>query len=342
VPDVLPDVHGGAGAMSSRAAWLDWRRQGITATDVARAWTGKYGGAFGVVLEKRGEGAQEETAQMRRGRELETTVAAMVQLATGRFVAGEQTLAEHPEQPLWRATLDGFLLADQADDLAAAEAVFELKTTGVDVRPPWDYYRAQVAWQMLVSGFDLALIAVAWVDDPTMEIASARFVWQPRDDWLIAGLIQCADEIAQHLVAGTTPEPDGSDAATALVKAHTWTAEPEPEAIDLSEIADMVTMRQALKEQISEAEAELGRCDNVIRLAMDTAKRGTAGEWDVTYSAPRRKFNHEAALAAHPDYVAPTFDRERFVAEFGKGADDAFNEPIGSRVITIRRAKGTA
>ena len=57
----------------------------------------------------------------------------------------------------------GRVQRDQA--LSDAIGLVEFKTHGVDVRPAWDYYEAQVQWQLYVTGFDLAVLAVATVDD---------------------------------------------------------------------------------------------------------------------------------------------------------------------------------
>jgi predicted phage-related endonuclease len=322
------------------SAWLDWRREGITATDVARAVTGRYGGAYAVVLEKRG-GDQDETDRMRRGRELEATVAAMAQLATGRFVAGEQTMAQadHIDRPEWRATLDGFLLERPGDALVDAYAILELKTVGTDVRPAWDYYRAQVQWQLLVTGFDRALLAVAWVADDTLEITRNHFEWVSVDPAIEALLIDVAVELGVHLNEGTLPDPDGSDRATELVRAHTYTTVPDAETVDLTGIAETVERRQELKPIVDEGLEELRRLDNIIREAVGQAKWGTTGTWDVTYSAPRRVFDPDAALEAHPDYATTGFDRARFEADHGPKALDEYRASTGARTITIRRAK---
>ena len=47
--------------------WLDWRKGGITATDVADAAQGTYGGAYGVVARKLGLITVEQNNAMRRG-----------------------------------------------------------------------------------------------------------------------------------------------------------------------------------------------------------------------------------------------------------------------------------
>ena len=95
--------------------WLAWRKGGITATEVADAWCGTYGGAYTVVARKLGRIAPpQQTAAMDRGHRWQETVADAVHALTGQYVVGEETWCEHVDNARHRATVDGFL-APMAD-----------------------------------------------------------------------------------------------------------------------------------------------------------------------------------------------------------------------------------
>lgn len=326
--------------MSDRADWLAWRAQGITATDVARAWTGRYGGAYCVVAEKLGlvEGPA-ETDRMRRGSDLEPVLSGMVQLATGWTVVGEQTWCEHPEHPERRATVDGFVVEDPAADLADAVAIIEEKTVGTDVRPAWDYYRAQIQWQLHVTGFDRAILAIATVDDDTARIV--RFTWTlvEADELAQLALVASADELGRHLADGTTPAPDGSPYATDAVRAATFTETPSADTVDLSDLEPLLDRRQELVPLVKAAHDELGEIDNRLRDRIGVAGHGRSDRFTVTVSKPRAVFNAERALAAHPEYATAAFDRAAAEAALGKKALDAYREPKGARVLTVKPHK---
>ena len=324
-------------------AWHEWRAGGWGASDMAAAWTGRYGGAYRVVAEKAGFDRtytyDDNTAdRMQRGKDLEPTLAAMVQLATGWFVAGEQTWCEHPDYPRHRATVDGFVVPNTAMDIRDAVGPVEFKTHGVEVRPAWDYYAAQVQWQLHVTGFATAVLAVAAVDDTTGQLVGFRLSIVEADPLTQAGLVALADILDEHLEAGTLPEPDGDDATTAAVKAVTWTATPDELAVDLTDIEDDVARYGAVKEAMAAAKTQLATIENRIRDRIGTAAHGVAGPWRVTYSKPRRVLNEDRVLEDHPEFAKTVLDRGAAGEALGKGLDD-YREPLGARTLTVRRTK---
>lgn len=320
------------------AEWLAWRAAGWTATDLARAFTGKYGGAYAVVAEKAGlVPPVEETDEMRRGKDLEPVVARMIELATGFCVVGAQTWCEHPERPELRCTLDGGYATHPDTPIFDALGPVESKTTGVDVRPPFDYYTAQVQAQLLVTGWDRGMLAVAVVDDSTMQIVDFRWRWIEADVLAHVSLMLVADELQRHLDAGKLPEPDGSDHATEVVKIVTHVAVPDADVVDLSEIAELVERRHRLKESMDVGKKELARLNNVIRDRVGQHSHGTAGGIEVVVARPRKELDEEAVLAEHPHLAKTVLDRDAAEAELGKKGLDAFKRPSGARTLTTKQ-----
>jgi predicted phage-related endonuclease len=201
--------------------WARWRAQGVGASDVAAIATQKYGGRYAVVAGKLGLGEPvEETAEMARGHAWEQRVADLVQVATGMYVVAEQAWCEHAEHPHRRATVDGFLAPLAECSIDDVIAVLEMKTHGVDVRPPWDYYQAQVQYQMLVTGIPRALLAVATIDDTDDTLVGMRLVWVDADTFHQSLLAELADEAWAHVQARTLPVPDTATALDAVKDVH--------------------------------------------------------------------------------------------------------------------------
>jgi len=323
-------------------AWHEWRAGGWGASDIAAAWSGRYGGAYRVVATKAGLiGAPDEAdtaawERMQRGKDLESTIAEMVRLATGWWVVGEQTWCEHPDEPRHRCTVDGFVTDDPEADLSGAIGPVEIKTHGTEVRPAWDYYEAQVQWQLHVTGFDRAVLAVAAVDDETGRIVGFRLSIVEADPLMQAGLVLFADQLDEHLTAGTLPDPDWSEAATAAVRAVTWVEVPAADVVDLSDIEGEVARLGEVKEALAAAKADLATIENLVRARMGQGGHGVAGEWAVTYSKPRRVLNEARVLETYPYLTKEVLDREAADEELGKALDD-FREPIGARTLTVRR-----
>jgi hypothetical protein len=324
-----------------QAAWHAWRGEGWGASDIAAAWTGKYGSAYRVVAEKSGRLQREPDPRaeerMERGKTYERVMVPMVELATNWYVVGQQDQREHEMQPRWRCTVDGYL----AESIQSAPiALVEFKTHGVDVRPAWAYYEAQVQWQMLVTGHDLAFLAVATVDDSTGRMVGFRLAEVPVDPLHQAALIALADQLEDHLAAGTLPEPDGTDLATEAVRRVTYTNAPEPIAVDLSDIESEVRRYIEVKEAMATAKTEQAHLENVLRDRIGLNARGVAGKWVVTYSKPRRVMNEERVLAAYPQLAKTVLDRPAADRALTKDELDGFREPIGARTISVRRLKG--
>ena len=178
----------------SKSDWLAARREGVTATQVAKAASGP-GGFEQAVLDYREEFVEQDNPFMKFGRDWEYPIAKQLQKDFG-IVPNEWLIASE-DNPRFLATPDGLDIYHGT--------VAEIKTTGKD----WDekripvQYRRQVQWQMFVTGADMCVFAwmlreerggvfmPAWFD--------AKTVIVDRDEEMIGDLIRVADRLLERL-----------------------------------------------------------------------------------------------------------------------------------------------
>lgn len=325
----------------TEAAWLDWRRGGITASDLARAKTGKYGGRVGVVANKLGYGQDDiDPALADRGHRWEQPIADAVLAVHGLYVHGEQTLVEHPDRPEHRATLDGLLHPEPEASIDDIDDLLEVKTRGLMAPWPWEYAYFQTQWQLHVTGMRRALIVVATIDE-LVGIVRIDFQWHDRDEHVIDDLVAEADDLWQHVQAGTLPEPtDGS--TLDVVKWANSTAAPDllADTDEIDAIAEVIADHADLKARAAAAADALKLSEGRIRTAMGIATEGTTsdGRWRVRIGQPISKFTRDSeadALELHPDCGKTVLDRDRFKAEHPDDYE-ALKRPTADRRLTIK------
>lgn len=320
-------------------AWLAWRSQGIGASDIAMAHTGKYGGAYQVAHTKITGHRVDVTPQMQRGHRWEHTIADLVHVATGYYIAGEQMQCEHPEHPHRRCTLDGLCLPTPEGGWDDVAAVLEAKSTDVNVRPPWGYYETQTQYQMHVTGIPRAVIALAVIDDTTDTLVRFEIRTIDADPFIQAELAELADELWAHVQAGTYPDPD-TPAALDVVKARHAEAA-EGDTVDLTSLADDVARFADLKAAEKAAADERKTIEARIRDAVGRNTRGEANGYRVSISKPREVMTEagaEALMLAHPEFRIRTVALDKQAAKKA-GAYAEFTEPVGARVLKITPPK---
>lgn len=321
--------------------WLEWRRGGVGASDIAKAVTGKYGGRVSVVADKLGIVTDDiDPALAERGHAWEQPIADAVLATRGLYVHGEQFWAEHPDIPHHRATIDGLLHPEPEVSIDDIDSVLESKTRGVMAPWPWDYYRTQVHWQLHVTGMSRALVAVATIDD-LIGIVRMDFEWVDRDDHVIDTLVAEADELWAHVQAGTLPEPtDGS--TLWIIKHANSTAAPDllADTDEIDAIAEVIADYDDLKARAKAAEDALKLGEGRIRTAMGMATEGMTsdGRWRVRIGEPIAKFTRDSeadALELWPAYGKTVLDRQKFKA--GRPDEyEALKRPTADRRMTIK------
>lgn len=317
-------------------AWIQWRRAGVTATDVADAFAGTYGGAYSVVAKKLGYEHVEPTAEMQRGHDWQPVIADAVHTLTGWYVVGEETWCANADDDRWRATVDGFLAPEAEVSIDDVTAVLEVKTRGVGVRPNRDRWATQMQWQMLVTGMGRALLAEATIDDAVNECRGVRLEWVEADPYLQAQLVELAETIWGHMQAGTLPDPD-TPSALESVKQVTAHADPDAETVDLTDLEADVARFADIKAAEKAVGDERKLLEARIRNTLGEATKGALDGFKVSLSKPRRILTDAAEaelLAAHPEFAVERLDKDRVKAQ-DKDLYDSFTQPVGARSLIV-------
>lgn len=287
----------------AEAEWLEWRRAGIGASDIARAATGRYGGAAAVVADKIGidTGDTIDPALADRGHRWERPIADVVHAITGLYVAGEQLWLRHRTDGRWRCTPDGLLIPTPEASMADVVAGLEVKTTGPRAGA-WDYYHAQCQWAMCVSGLPRWLLAVATIDQDydvrtgqlTETATRIEVRWVDADPAEQARLVELGQWLWDHVERGVLPEPTGPEALPA-VKAANIDADPKATA-HIDDLAALIERREVLAAQIKSDEDERRTIEAQIRHRMGEAMEAITsdGRWRVRCGAPVRKFTDQS------------------------------------------------
>lgn len=321
------------------AAWLAWRAAGVTATEVADAYAGTYGGLYGVVARKLGLQTVETNPAMQRGHRWQPMIADAVHAITRRYVVGEETQVESARNPLYRATVDGFLAWTAEATLDDVDAVLEIKTRGVRAKPDRDRWRAQIQWQLGATGLDRGLLADAVIDDDVDELVALRLEWQYHDAGFLAELEEVADEILVHVDERRLPTPDNGTALDAVKAVHA-VADPAAGTVDLDDIAADLDRLAELRAEAKQVDTERRALEAIVLDRIGPATAGTGGVWSVTVSKPRATVDKAAAaelLAARPELGRLELDLD-LVREHAADELDGIRKP-GARTLTIRPRK---
>lgn len=321
--------------MTDDPAWIAWRLAGITATDIAKAVTDSYGGAYAVYWDKHAPQPNEPNQWMQRGHRWEQRIADTVTLLTGLHVVGEQAWCQHQQRPEWRATIDGLLANQPAVTIDDTVAILEIKTRAQEVRRNWDYWMAQTQWQMLVTSHQICVIAELVIDD-TDEWPTAIHIHRVEADPDIqAQLIDVADRLTESISTSTPPAPTSPDALDISQRINN-VADPAAETVDLTDIATDVERWSSLKTAATQAEAERKTLEAAIRDRVGKATRFTVGDRTWSVAKPKRIVTDESKaeiLSLHP-YLAkpPELDTTRARKEV-PDLYAAHQQPVGARII---------
>jgi putative phage-type endonuclease len=278
-----------------RAEWLDWRRQGIGASDVAAILgISPWSSPWSVWAEKVGLlDGDDESEAMEFGRWAELMVAPWFEERTGLTVSGAQTQVEHEADAWKRCTVDGFVFEGPAPDAPHyhdAEGpdvlgLCQIKTTGPGRR--WEeipaHIQAQEQWEMHVTGLDHV-----WL--PVLHGRRLEVYELDRDDAdveLIVGRVEAF--YRGHVLTGAPPELDGHD-ATLRALASIYPTHTPGEAVSIDHVAGALTMLAEAKRARKAAEEEEAAAGALIRWALKSAEEGTVdGQRAVTLRAQTRK-----------------------------------------------------
>lgn len=171
--------------------WLDWRRKGITGTDVSAIFgMNQYKSAYQCYQDKLGLLPQiEDNNRMRMGRDMEDIVAKWFVEETGFKVENRYAIYQHATYPWMLANIDRWIVGQKAV-LECKTAMFMFQkdkwgATGTDEVP--DDYLFQVYHYMIVFGVRKAFLAVIFTD--TKEFRHYEF--------------DLNEALAEQIIAGT-------------------------------------------------------------------------------------------------------------------------------------------
>lgn len=187
---------------ADRAEWLKARRTGVGASDIAAIMgISPWSTPFQVWASKVTELPEDEGSEaMRWGSILEETILDEWEKENDKVVSRNQ-LIRSIDVPIMMATPDGFTF-----DSTGAPAVAEAKN-----RSEWswdsvpEYYRAQVQWQLAVTGYEIGYLIVLFAGRHL-----ETFTIEADSDYQTAQ-IDAAGEFWKLVEANEPPPTDGAD-----------------------------------------------------------------------------------------------------------------------------------
>ncbi len=264
------------GSSTDRERWLQLRRSGIGASEVAAIlgespWLSAAELYAIKVGASDGDPSLDEAEHVYWGAQLEGAILAGYQHRTGRPVQRRNMLLRSAEHPWALCTLDG----ETAEPGDQPGWPLEIKNIGLSKAHEWEegpprHYYLQLQQQLLVTGADKATAAaliggqrMVWCDIGRDEIEIRRITRAGRIFWE-----QCVE-------AGVCPTPDGSESSKRALAAL-YRGRPDPEsyvqlpgsllALD-EELHELKLTRGAVGKRIDEIE-------NLIKSHIGKAERG--------------------------------------------------------------------
>ena len=277
--------------------WLDYRKQGIGGSDAAVVCgISRYKSPVELWLEKTGQMPDQEAGEAAYwGTQLEGLVRVEFTKRTGIEVEHRMELLRSDEHPFMQANLDGTCLHP---DLGPC--IFEAKTASAFKAGEWedsipDEYFLQVQHYMAVTGYQGTYIAAL--------IGGNTFRWKfiPRDEEVIALLVQLEADFWQHVQSETPPPLDGSSASARFL------AERFPSSVLRSTVA-LPENAAALVQQYDEASQQIKalterkqEAENLLKEMLGDHETGTAGDHLVTWkNVVQERLDTKTLKAEHP------------------------------------------
>ena len=303
----------------ARLEWLEARRAGVGASDVAGILgVSPWASPWSVWADKVGLAPLDDddpSDVMNLGRDLEPVIARWFGDRTGLYVVGMQSMVWHPTAP-WFATVDGFVNESPVSSVHAMLGVFESKYTG---DPVWDevpqHYVLQCQWAMHCTGFDRAWLAAMHLPFGRPDFHVYELT---RDDLALEQIVAAVSTFwNDHVVTGRPPDPDGHPATTSAL-AVAWLNPAKEPAVDLTPLADRIADLDALKASAKHIAADIAHVENEIKAALGMHSEGWVdGELAVSWREQRNR---------------PGVDADRVRTEYG----DMYDKPAPNPYRVLR------
>ena len=276
--------------------WLKWRKKGIGGSDAAAiAGLNPWKSPIAVYLDKIGETEPiEDNERMRIGRDLEDYVAKRFVEATGMKVRRRNAILQHSEYPFMLANVDRLIVGKKEG--------LECKVTNSYAKKEWEdeipiYYEIQCHHYMAVTGYKAWWIACL--------IGNEKFVYKriERDEEVIKNLIKIERDFWEnYVIPRQMPAPDGSDAATEIIKKMYPNSNPE-QVIKLPKSYESKLQRlDEIKELIRKLDREKKQIEQEIQVKMGENEIAIIGDRRVTWKTIHsNRFDSKRFKQDHPD-----------------------------------------
>ena len=278
----------------TREEWLKQRRIGIGGSDVSAIMgLNAYKSPLSVYLDKIGESPLEDTSSEAAfwGTQLEDVIARHYAETNGVKIRRNNHILIHPEYPWMIANID----REAFSDIRGHYGV-EVKTAGLRNSYLWDDgnvpvpYVLQMQHYMAVTGWDVFVC-------PAL-IGGQQYIEReiPRDEAIIATLIEAEGEFWDKVQRRIPPAWDGSQEASRILQALYPKAETGKQIVLPSTILDVILAHQELDLQVKEAkgvvkdlETKKKAYEQEIAAIMGDAETGMIDGIQVTYKTTERK-----------------------------------------------------
>lgn len=272
---------------ASRPVWLEARKPFYGGSDIAALLEieGAYGSPRTVALDKLGQSEPSaETAAMKRGNYFEQGIA--------QWFSDESGIATIQPAPITMyASLSRPLAAASPDRLAVEgyEVIgwVEIKKVGAHRLSEWtggvpEHYRAQVLWQLGVSGLPVGWLAA------DIDGVGLRWTEIEADPAWFEDAYRRVQEFDALLRAGQMPPVDGSEATKKAINAEFAQADPDPFEGGY-ELAAAVAELMDAQEAEKATKARLTKAENVVKTLLREHEVGTCdGQEIVTWKEQHR------------------------------------------------------
>lgn len=292
-----------------RDDWLILRREGIGGSDAAAiCGLSQWASPFSVWIDKVSTDPPVDNAGEAAfwGTVLEPVVRDTVADRTGLILKADPWLYAHPDHGFMRANIDGDAIDGDAD-----VGIYEGKTGSVYTADGWDDDQIPTAYQIQIQHY-LAVTARTWaicgvlIGGQRLEIRHVE-----RDEELIGSLIEIETDFWRHVLDGTPPALDGSDATTDLL-GRLYEPVPGKELIvDLGRATELIEARTAAAAAEKEAKTEKDRCSNELRALLGDATDAISPDGDRLFTwrpQTRTTIDSKRLKAEQPD-IAEAYSR---------------------------------
>ena len=300
-------------ATLDRTEWLEWRRRGIGASDVAAiGGSSPWASPWSVWARKVGLVGDDDiapTAEMEFGLVVEPAIVELFRRRTGLDVVGAQQRCMHATHRWARATVDGFVVESVALGVDGALGVFESK---YDSGQPWDvvpgHYWTQCQWQMFVTDTSAAWLAVLHMAFGRPDF---RVYELTRDDTAIGHLRrECEHFWRAYVLTGDMPPTDGHPSTTAAIRRAFDHVEPDTFVDLTADTEQSVLILRSLREQRRELDDEIREYENAIAVVLGEHTEGVVGgDTIVTYRQQSRRDIDAKRLREELPEIAAAYER---------------------------------